>query len=242
MSILFLSFTAACPATRSARIAGLALGIPFLHAANILRIAAVFELGIRFPAAFEAVHAFAGQVVSALLVVAACLVWRRTTTVSSGLPFPSLFLLRFLAFSAIAFLIWLPLNKGFVAASDHIVGALFSLYGYALLIPYHQGIYFHTFSVVTLVGMVLAEPTARLRHRLRILLPGCAALFALQILFRVCNVLVTAFHNETAAAVSLGAVLAAQHLIPLLAWLALRRLVHNTPSPATKRDDIFRPL
>jgi exosortase H (IPTLxxWG-CTERM-specific) len=222
MAILFLCFTLSRRAGWTVRLSGLALGIPVLHAANIMRIAAVFAGGVAFPQAFEAIHAFAGQAVSVLIVVVVCMIWSHGLEDSPERLYPGTFLLRFSAASAVAFLVWLPLNTAYVALGDRAVSALFSLFDYTLIVPRRHDINFQTFSIVTLFGLVYAVRTATLRRRLTVLAAGCAALFTLQILFRICNALITAFDNQAAIAASKGALIAAQYLVPFLALLALR--------------------
>lgn len=239
--ILFLCFTLSFQTTWRMRLAGLAAGIPALHAATILRITALFAVGADFPAAFEAVHVFAGQVISIFLVIAVSLAWARFSSVHSGRQAPASFLLRFLVFSSVAFLVWLPLNTGYEAAIDKAVSVLFSVFGYTLTIPRTHSVYFQTFSIVTLLGVVLAEQTAAVR-RITVFISGCTMLIALHVLFRACNVLMTAFESGAAALVSLGAVIAAQYLAPFLALLALRYNTEKTLPGPDPRDDLFRRL
>lgn len=168
MGILFFSFVAAYPSALRQKLTGLPLGIAVLHAANILRIAAVFAIGVKSPGLFELVHVYFGQVLMVLFVLAVCLAWLSMGSEPaprSGDLFA--FVIRFIAFSSIPFLLWLALNKEYVKLADHVVSGLFSLFGYRLAMKHQHAVYYQTFNVVTFTGLVLAT---RIQH----LIPSCA--------------------------------------------------------------------
>ena len=73
--ILFGAVIFSAPASLKSRMAGLLAGIPFLVAANTLRIALVTMIGAKYPALFEPVHVYLAQVVMIILVVGVSLVW-----------------------------------------------------------------------------------------------------------------------------------------------------------------------
>jgi len=223
MGILFFSFVVACPISLGRKLMGLALGIPVLHAGNILRIAAVFAIGLRKQNLFEFVHVYLGQVLMVLFVLAVCMAWLRAASPAAPRFMPAAFLVRFVAFSAIPFLVWLAINKEYVRLTDHLVTALFALFDYRLEIPYQHEIYYQTFNVVTFIGLVLTSRHRVMQRKLTALAAGLAAIVGIQVMFRICNVLMTAFHNEPAIRLSMGISLVGQYLAPVLLWLLLLR-------------------
>ena len=224
MAILFLSFVAAYPAGRRQKLIGLPLGIAVLHAGNILRIAVIFVIGIKSRSSFELVHVYLGQVLMVLFVLTVCLAWLNMC-LEPAFPKHELltFLLRFLAFSSIPFLLWLPLNKEYVKLADQVATGIFSVFGYRFAMEHQHAIYYQTFNVVTLIGLVLATRTQSLAEKLKMLAIGEAAIFALHILFRVCNVLIAAFHNEPAERIGTGITICGQYILPVALWLVMVR-------------------
>jgi exosortase H (IPTLxxWG-CTERM-specific) len=222
MGILFFSFVVSYPATLRRKFIGFPLGVAVLQVGNILRIAAVFAIGVQSRGSFELVHVYLGQVLMVLFVLAVCLAWLRIWEEPLTREHDILsFLIRFLAFSSIPFLLWLPLNKEYVKLSDQAVTGLFSLLNYRLWMPYQHAIYYQTFNVVTFTGLVLATRKQPPKWKFQLLAAGLAAIFIMQILFRVCNVLVTAFHNEPAERLGAGISLSGQYLLPVGFWLLM---------------------
>jgi exosortase H (IPTLxxWG-CTERM-specific) len=224
MAILLFSFVVAYPAALRQKLIGLPLGIPVLHAGNILRIAAIFAIGVESRNLFEIVHVYLGQILMVLFVLTVCLAWLG----AGSEPVPRnrdlfAFVIRFFAFSSIPFLLWLPLNKEYVKLADLVVTGLFWLFHYQLRIPYQHTIYYQTFNVVTFTGLVLATRPPPLKRKLRMLAVGQAAIFVLHILFRVCNVLLTAFHNEPAEKIGVGITVCGQYILPVALWLLMVR-------------------
>jgi exosortase/archaeosortase family protein len=77
INILFAAAVVAFPARWSRRAVGLALGLPALALVNIIRIATLYFVELRAPAAFEVVHAEVWPLALVALAVAAFLVWSR---------------------------------------------------------------------------------------------------------------------------------------------------------------------
>jgi exosortase H (IPTLxxWG-CTERM-specific) len=223
MGILFFSFVVSAPAGLRRKTAGLALGIPVLHAVNIVRIALVFALGVADRRLFDLVHVYFGQVLMVLCVVAACLVWLRAPESGASPGGTGAFLVRFVACSAIPFLLWLPLNREYVRLTDYAVRWLFSLWNCRLEGSLHHAVYYQTFNLVTFTGIVLAGRHFMKRRQLRVVASGLAVIVGLHIAFRICDVLMAAFQSETAAWMSNGISLAGQYLVPVLFLLLLLR-------------------
>ncbi len=224
MGILFFSFVTAYPAALRQKLIGLPLGIAALHAGNILRIAAIFAIGVKSRGSFELVHVYLGQVLMVLFVLTVCLAWLSAGSepVARNRDLFA-FVIRFFAFSSIPFILWLPLNKEYVKLADQVVTGLFLLFHYRLRIPYQHTIYYQTFNVVTFTGLVFATRLLPLRRKLRMLAVGHAAIFGLHILFRICNVLLTAFHNEPAERIGVGITVCGQYILPVALWLLMIR-------------------
>lgn len=225
--ILFFSFVVAGPGTLRRKAAGLALGIPVLHAINIMRIAAVFALGVAYRPLFELGHVYLGQVLMVICVLAACLTWLGASESGASPGGAGIFLLRFAACSAIPFLLWLPLNPGYVRLTDSVVRWLFSLWNYRLEIPYRHTIYYQTFNLVTFAGLVFASRVSFEARNLRVLASGLALIVGLHIAFRICDVLIASFQSGTAAWLSFWIGLVGQYLAPVLIW---RRLLRGEPA------------
>jgi exosortase H (IPTLxxWG-CTERM-specific) len=224
MAILFLSFVVAYPTALRRKLMGLPLGIAALHAGNILRIAAVFVIGVKSRVSFELVHVYMGQVLMVFFVLAVCLAWLTVYHETSGRKHELLsFLIRFVAFTSLPFLLWLPLNKEYVKLADLASTGIFSLFGYRFAMKYQHVIYYQTFNVVTFTGLILATTAKPLKSKLQMLALGHAAIFALHILFRVCNVLIAYFHNEPAERFGVGITICGQYILPVALWLLMVR-------------------
>jgi exosortase/archaeosortase family protein len=235
MGILFFSFVLAYPAPLRLKLTGLPLGMALIHAGNILRIAGLFVIGVQSHALFEVTHVYFGQVLMVLFVLAVCLGWLKVCSNSKpGLLMPETepltrerdlfsFLIRLFAFTGVAFLLWLPLNKEYVKLADQVVTPLFSLFNYRLAIPYQHAIYYQTFNVVTFTGVVLATRIKPRTRKFGMFVAGFAVIFILHVLFRVCSVLISAFHNEPAERLAAAISICGQYILPMALWLLMVR-------------------
>jgi exosortase H (IPTLxxWG-CTERM-specific) len=222
--ILFGAFIFSSPASPMSRLAGLAAGAAFLSGVNILRIAAVTAVGAGRPALFEIFHVYLGQVVMVIMVIAACLAWLHLIQPQKPPLKTIIFFIRFSLFSTLLFLVWFVFNVAYVKfADDHVVRWLFSLNNVQLEIPYGHMIYYQTFNIVTFIGLVMAGGSRLLRDKIRIVAAGLAIIVAMHVLFRVCNVLTTAFGMESAAKISGVIYIIGQYMIPVLLWLVIVR-------------------
>jgi len=220
---LFFSFVLAWPASMRHKIIGLVLGIPVLHTVNIIRLAIVFALGTVQPNLFNILHVYFGQVIMVICVIATCILWLYISDHHVSRNGLGAFLIRFAAYSSIAFLIWLAFNRAYVRFTDHIVEWLFSLRGYDLIIPHEHAIYYQTFILVTYVGLVLAGRGSLKNRNLLILLSGLMLIISMHLAYRVGNVLMNTSHGEIAFRVSQGIFIIGEYLIPILYWLLMQR-------------------
>jgi exosortase H (IPTLxxWG-CTERM-specific) len=222
MALLFFSFVASSPVSLRKKITGLALGIPFLHAANVLRISALFAAGLNGPIVFQLCHVYLGQVLMILVVCVACLAWLRSFQPDANQDALWAFLARFVGYSGLLFLLWLPLNVSYVRLIDNALRPLFSLFDYSLVIPYRHQIYYQTFNVVAFAGLVLAGRST-LGRKMALLVTGLSICASLQLALRASEVLITSFHSVAAGRASLLICFVGEYLVPVLLWLLMRK-------------------
>jgi exosortase H (IPTLxxWG-CTERM-specific) len=224
MALLFFSFVVAYPTALRHKFTGLPLGIAVLHAGNILRIAALFALGVKIPGSFEFVHVYLGQVLMVLFVLAVCLAWLNMWSEPSTRKHELfIFFIRFLAFTSILFLLWLPLNRGYIKLADHVVTGLFSLFRYRFAMKHQHAVYYQAFNVVTFTGLVLATRIKPQSCKIWMLAAGQAAIFILHILFRISNAWLAAFQNGQAERFGDGIAVCGQYILPVAFWLLMVR-------------------
>lgn len=190
---LLLAFIYAFPANRREKWIGAAAGTSLLFFVNILRIALVVVIGFYFPNRFEAAHIYFGQLAMLAATITACLVWCRWIQLPERMEGPSGFLARFLLFSSVLFLLWVPLNKLYIAVIDHFIQWMFGLADLQLVIPRSHALYYQAFSVIAMLGLLLAVRDVNLNIRVCCMVIGTAVLSLLQLAFRLCNIWITAF-------------------------------------------------
>jgi archaeosortase B (VPXXXP-CTERM-specific) len=76
---VFGALVLAYPASWGSRLVGLAVGIPVLIAANLLRLVAAAHVAVDFPEAFTIVHDYVFQVGMVLVAVGLWAAWMRTS-------------------------------------------------------------------------------------------------------------------------------------------------------------------
>jgi exosortase H (IPTLxxWG-CTERM-specific) len=230
-AILFCAFVLTAPVPTRRRIAGLLAGLPLLHLLNLLRIAAVFAIGLQWQGLFDAFHVYLGQVFMILAVLALSLGWLRQAGYErphGGVPF----LLRALFCTIPLFLIWLRFNGTYVRLDDVIVRGLFTLFGYRLIIPYEHTLYYQTFNLVTFAALVLASRRSSLPGKLVVLTIGTLVLMTGHLIMRVCNVFMTGFGMEAALRPATFIAAVGQYLLPVLLWLLLFGWSRSSAKPA----------
>jgi exosortase H (IPTLxxWG-CTERM-specific) len=237
-SILFSAFVLTAPVSVRRRAEGLLAGLPLLHLLNLLRIVAVFSVGLLWPGLFDTVHIYLGQVFMILAVLALSLCWLRYADEQQhGVPF----LLRALFRTIPLFLVWLQFNGTYVRFDDVVVRGIFAFFGYRLIIPYEHTLYYQTFNLVTFAALVLASRHSPLPARLITLTIGSLVLMAGHLIMRVCNVLLTGFGMTAALQTANVAAAIGQYLLPVLLWLLLHGW--NKPLAAPAADGLpYRPL
>lgn len=231
---LFCSFVLAAPASIREKALGLCGGIPLLTLVNLVRIALVVAAGARFPALFEYIHVYLGQIAMIFAVFAVCLVWFGSVTAVPSFGALPPFALRFAAWSALLFFPWLHLNRWYVQLGDHLVRAVFSLFDYQLIISYHHELYYQTFNLIGLAALILASGSLTPSEKMRGLFTGLFILFATHALIRVCDVMMTTFHMESANRLSLLLNVAGNFLLPVILWLVIAFRKGPAPQGSTR--------
>jgi exosortase/archaeosortase family protein len=224
---LYLSFVISYPAPLAMKLAGAALGVPALWAANLARLALVFAAAHHDRTLFEAVHVYFGQVFTGCAVFMACFLWlgrvRKAKPEQNAVMGPWGFLARFAVYSTVSFFIWLHINPSWVRLVDRCMAAVFSIFGRELFIRRDLDVYYYTFNVVLFLSLVLSTRSGSVKNKVKVLALGLGLIFVGHLLYRTCNALVTAYGILWPAIAGgiLGTV--GQYLFPVLLWLVLVR-------------------
>ena len=86
VSLLFAAAVVAFPARWSRRLVGLCVGVAALTAVNVLRIASLYFVDLRWPSAFETIHAEVWPLALVAFAAAAFLVWSRWAQATAPVP------------------------------------------------------------------------------------------------------------------------------------------------------------
>jgi exosortase H (IPTLxxWG-CTERM-specific) len=232
--VLYCAFLLSVPASVKARMGGMLAGAAFLCSVNILRIAAVTAVGAGRPALFEIFHVYLGQVVMVIMIIAACLAWLHQIHPQRPHFKAITLLIRVGIYSSLLFLVWFVFNVHYVRLTDdHVIRWFFSLNNVKLEIPYEHLIYYQTFNIVTILGLIMAAGAGLLQRKVRVVAAGFVTIVVLHILFRLGNVLMTAYGMDSARKISDLIYIIGQYIIPLLFWLLIlqekKQLKENQP-------------
>lgn len=229
--LLLAAFLLAYPASIREKSLGLVLGAAFLAAANGLRLALLVLVGRRLPALFAYAHVYLGQVGMVLCVVGVCGGWLRWVRgARTGREVSAGFLARVAAVSGVLFLLWVLANRAYIRGGDLLIGEVASWWSWRLVLPVERELYFHTFNIVTLAGLLLAARPIALAERLRRLALGLGALAALHLAVRVGNVFATGLKMESGLQLSALAAVTAQYTVPFLVWFWIARRQPHAPA------------
>jgi exosortase/archaeosortase family protein len=230
--IVFVSFILAYPATWKDRGWGFLLGILVLIAANLLRLALLISLGVKYPGLFEVGHVYLGQFVMVFLVFLVSLVWVRQIHEPPGSSGSLAFLIRFLALSPLFFLAWLYLNKGYVMLGDRMISFAFGLFDYRLVIPRTHHLYYHTFNLAVFCTLMLSTRSVSSPRRIRALAAGLLLLSSIHLLVRLGNVLATGFGIPPAIGIANALHVFGMFALPLILWIGTIRQQRDVPAAA----------
>jgi exosortase/archaeosortase family protein len=219
--LLYASFVLAQPSHWRRTLAGLFTGVLVIAAFNLLRISFITAVGPHVSTLlFDILHVYLGQVAMLILVVASAMIWQRWS-VNAPSPFP--FLLRSACIATVLFVIWVVLNRSYVAILDKLVATMFSLLnpGSQLLTPRPFAVYNHTFAVPLFLALVLAGRNSWTINRFAATVGGVYCIAAWHILFRITHVIWTALGVTAIVPFHQGIYLLGQFLLPFLLWLWL---------------------
>ncbi len=218
---LFVAFITAYPATWRNKGIGCLFGIPFLNAVNVLRLVLVIIIGIHFPALFEYVHVYLGQLFMIILVFVACMTWLNMVVHIKTTDSPVMFLVRFLVLSTILFGVWLCVHKTYVMLSDQLVQFLFAFKNRELNVSCRHDMYSYTFNLITFSALVLATKTVPPKTKIGGLLIGLLVLSSANILFRLLGAYVSVFQSRAAFKFSTALLIFGRYLLPMLLWTVI---------------------
>ena len=86
VSLLFSAAVVAFPARWSRRFVGIGVGVAALTVVNVLRIASLYFVDLRWPSAFETIHAEVWPLAIVVLAAAAFLAWTRWAQLPERAP------------------------------------------------------------------------------------------------------------------------------------------------------------
>jgi exosortase H (IPTLxxWG-CTERM-specific) len=226
VATLFSSFVAAYPASLKQKATGLAAGLSFLFAANLLRVLLIFLVGMKSRDLFEIAHVYIGQIVMILLVLLTCMTWLRSMTSvhMQDRPFP--FLIRCVAYSSLPFALWLYLDQGFVFANLFLIKSLLHFFGFHVAIPEQLKLYpqtFNTFHLIAFTALILATRSIDPSKKARSLAIGIILLCTTHFLFRLHQVLFLDFHVSWAFRPFVASIIIDQWILPFGLWLFMAR-------------------
>jgi len=195
---LYLCFLLAYPASLRKRLLGVAVGVPLIWSANLLRLILVFIAGSYDRLHLDVVHVYAGQVFNVCMVFVSCSAWLRYTTDREPCPtdisfISAGFLVRFAATSTVLFFLWLHINRSYVWLVDQAMLLTMALFGKRFIVPRDLDIYFCTFNIVVFTSLLLSTRPMTFRRRAEGFVLGLCFIFPLHVIYRTCNALVTAY-------------------------------------------------
>jgi len=222
MIALLLSFVLASSVPPASKALGILYGVPLLTLLNLIRIALVVLAGANYPALFEYVHIYLGQVAMIFAVCAVCLAWFRSATKVSSPESALPFALRFLAVSSLLFLAWLKLNGWYLRLGDALLRPVLALFDYRLEVTYRHELYYQTFNLIGFAALLLAARSLTARERMQGIGIGFVFLFASHLGIRICDLLLTTLHLESALLCSTILNSIGDYLVPVGVWLAVK--------------------
>lgn len=216
---LFFAFVLAYPSSPKAKTIGLLLGVPAIHLANVLRLAAVIGVGAWERDWFPYAHVYMGQLAMMAVVFAACITWLNLCVNQKRRDTPLAFLARFIAFSSLPFLLWIVIHKGFVSLSDTVLAHLFSLFGQTITTSSRQRIlYDETFNLIAFFGLITASRSIDSYKKFTALATGLPFLMLTNVMLAGCAVLAIHLHWKQALPIGNGLIILNQYCLPFLLW------------------------
>lgn len=220
VSVLYACFILAHAAPLRRKLVGVLLGVPALALANLIRLVIVLWVSSARPSLFEWVHVYLGHIYMALCTLLACIAWLRWVEKAEGEERGGIyFFIRFLGFASILFFVWIECNDAFMKMLDGVIASVFSFFHYRLVMPHGHSVYYQTFNMVTYAALILAARFTTMKRKAGVLAGGLALLTVLHLVFRLCNVFMTAFGVDWAFNVSTSVNFIGQLLLPFALWI-----------------------
>lgn len=216
--LLYSAFVFAYPSRTVDRFRGIALGLPFLYAANLLRVVMLYFAGRTGKTLFDYSHIYLGQSFAILAVIAAVGWWLHLTTPTSIVPRRCRFLMTVFVVSVAGFLVWIPLQWPYILAMEWLMNGAFSLGGMELVFPRHA-VYEYSFNIVPFVALIIASETIDTRGKLRSLLFGLVIMGLSHVAFKSAQVLIGYVSLKHADAVLIGVYRVSAVVLPVALWL-----------------------
>jgi exosortase H (IPTLxxWG-CTERM-specific) len=222
--VLSAAFVLAFPAPWKKKLIAGAIGLPVLLMANVLRMVILFLICSYQRNWFEYAHLYLGQFMMLIIVVSLFLIWLASLNSTTTLSSKRWFLLRLLVVSSVFFLLWSFLQKPYVALSESMLSVIAQ---YITGGPFHfneKSTYDYTFGIATFLSLFFAEKQYSFSKRLLPLLLGILILFLFHMFFRILAVFAFVHKGGFPYSISVGVYAFSTILLPLLLWLALRKI------------------
>lgn len=203
---------------------GLGVGMLLLVLINTLRIASVVVAGWAYPKAFHILHTYLGQILMMATVLGLCLAWVNWGNWGKDKPGKlqgPVAWGRLMLLSSGLFFLWLIYHQAYVAFNDHLVETLLAWQGKIITLQRQHAVYFETFNLPFLVGLLLASRSLPGKTKVKSLVWGVLLIWTSHILFRYGNVWLMLTQEKVIFQMTNGVVLLSQYLLPFLVWFIL---------------------
>lgn len=215
---LLLCFILSYPAKQYQKSFGLLGGIIFLDLINTFRIVVSFLVGYFKPDMFQYVHVFLGEILMSVVTVFYVCVWISCLQPQHQNDRPIFFILRTVIISCLLFFPWIWFQRYYIRGIDFVLMQIFNMIARPISFTYQHTIYVQTFNMVTFAALIFASWRVSFKNRLIWLACGGLVLVSAHLLFRLGNVLLTAYSFKPAFAISTMIHLTGQFLLPIGIW------------------------
>lgn len=220
--ILYSSFVLAYPTSLKNKAIGLIFGIPSLYGINIVRLLSLSLIGANNQALFEYIHIYLWHTTIIFIVVIGCILWIKL--VIMRMQGFSEFIARFLVFSILLFLIWIPLSREYELIMRYASKFILELLGYSVGDPSYNlsNIEPVNFNLIAFIALVLATKTNYKKiKKIKAILISLSIMFGMHLVFLVSNVLAQIPNAEIMQKISITSELINRYVLPFLLWFAL---------------------
>lgn len=226
---LFACFVMAFPSNIYQKAKGILVGITFLDLFNIFRIVVTFWVGHTDRTFFNFVHVYLGEIFMVLVTVwcAVCWVVYIKKYHTNAIQFP--FLVRAGCAAALLFVPFVYFQRVYIRLIDRVINSASSfLGGQTFSFHYQNDLYFQTFNMVTLAALILSSRNIEKKIRFIWFSIGMGLLVFFHILFRIGNILLTAYRVTPAFYMSTFIHISGQLLLPVAVWYLMIKRSNKT--------------